>query len=230
MLIGFEDREKIKNIMKDYMKNNNITAYQLDKKKIISNKTLKKLLENPSSKISLTTINSLNEKIPFNKNEKKIIEKILKKYEEKPKKNNLIKKDNFSSSILDAVKDTLVLVKETKNILEEIRIPIGINEPIFSKEENYFSKRKINSFNSDFDNRTLLITKIWELNNTILDKWKEVDLLLGINNIKDNKKIKKALITIANNLKEISFKLENASFDSDDISQEEDVIIIKGDK
>lgn len=230
MLIGFEDREKIKNIMKDYMKNNNITAYQLDKKKIISNKTLKKLLENPNSKISLTTINSLNEKIPFNKNEKKIIEKILKKYEEKPKKNNLIKKDNFSSSILDAVKDTLVLVKETKNILEEIRIPIGINEPIFSKEENYFSKRKINSFNSDFDNRTLLITKIWELNNTILDKWKEVDLLLGINNIKDNKKIKKALITIANNLKEISFKLENASFDSDDISQEEDIIIIKGDK
>ena len=45
----------------------------------------------------------------------------------------------------------------------------------------------------------------------------------------DNKKIKKALITIANNLKEISFKLENASFDSDDISQE-DIIIIKGDK
>lgn len=229
MLIGFEDKEKIKNIMIDYMKNNNITAYQLDKKKIISNKTLKKLLENPNSKISLTTINSLNEKIPFNKNEKKIIEKILKKYEEKPKKNNLIKKYNFSSNILDTVKDTLVLVKETRNILEEIRIPIGINEPIFSKEENYFSKRKINSFNSDFDNRTLLITKIWELNNTILDKWKEVDLLLGINNIKDNKKIKKALITIANNLKEISFKLENASFDSDDISQE-DIIIIKGDK
>lgn len=33
MLIGFEDKEKIKNIMIDYMKNNNITAYQLDKKK-----------------------------------------------------------------------------------------------------------------------------------------------------------------------------------------------------
>ena len=45
MLIGFEDKEKIKKIMIDYMKNNNITAYQLDKKKIISNKTLKKLLE-----------------------------------------------------------------------------------------------------------------------------------------------------------------------------------------
>lgn len=228
MLIGFEDKEKIKNIMIDYMKNNNITAYQLDKKKIISNKTLKKLLENPNSKISLTTINSLNEKIPFNKNEKKIIEKILKKYEEKPKKNNS-KKDNFSSSILDTVKDTLVLVKETKDILEEIRIPIGINEPIFSKEENYFSKRKINSFNSDFDNRTLLITKIWELNNTILDKWKEVDLLLGINNIKDNKKIRKALVTIANNLKEISIKLENAAFTSEDLS-EDNVIVIKEDK
>lgn len=229
MLIGFEDKEKIKNIMIDYMKNNNITAYQLDKKKIISNKTLKKLLEDPNSKTSLTTVNSLNEKIPFSKSEKKIIEKILKKYEEKSKKNSSIKKYNIPSNILDTVKDTLVLVKETKDILEEIRIPIGINEPIFSKEENYFSKRKINCFNSDFDNRTLLITKIWELNNTILDKWKEVDLLLGINNIKDNKKIKKALITIANNLKEISFKLENASFDSDDISQE-DIIIIKGEK
>ena len=236
MLIGIEDKEKIKNIMLNYMRNTNITAYELNKRKIISNKTLKKILENSSSKISLTTISTLNEKIPFNKIDKKIINDILKKYEVKPKKNKVVKKALFSQEIFDTLEDTLMIAKKNQEMLEEmlqeIKIPTivsEIKEPKKTKEEEYFTKRKISSFNSDFDNRTLLITKIWDFNNIILDKWKEVDLLLGINNPKDNKKIKKALITIANNLKEISFKLENAVFDSKDIKQEE-IIIIKEDK
>ena len=54
-------------------------------------------------------------------------------------------------------------------------------------------------------------------------------MLLGINNSKDNKKIKKGLLTIANNLKEITVKLEDAAFDSDEICDSE-VIVIKGEK
>lgn len=228
MLVGFEDKEKIKNIMINYMKSSNITAYQLDKKKIISNKTLKKLIENPNSKISLTTISSLREKISFSKNDKKVIDNILIKYCGKSQKEKVNKKDEIIPlEILSVIKDTLAMVKETKNIIEEIYIPIDTTKTKTPKEEEYFFKRKISSFNSDFDNRTLLVTKIWDLNNTVLDKWKEVDLLLGINNIKDNKKIKKGLLTIANNLKEISVKLENAAFDSKDISDDE-IIIIKG--
>lgn len=225
MIVGIEEAEKIKDIMLTYMKTTNTTAYKLNKNKIISYKTLKKILGDTTSNISVDTISKLNEKIPFNKSEKKVINNILKKYEQHPKKNT-IKNNKSYSAILDTVGDVLNLIKETKDIIEEIRNPIntkGNNHP----KEDYYLKRKINSFTSDFDNRTLLITKIWELNNGILDKWKEVDLLLGINNVRDNKKIKKALVTISNNLKEIALKIENASFDSDDIPQEE-IIIIKG--
>ncbi len=230
MLIGLEDKEIIKKILIDYMKNNNITAYKLDKEKIISSKTLKKFLENPNSKILLSTVLNLREKLPFETKDKKTIDKILKKYANNSKKYKRVKETYLPKEVIDLIRETLEkIAKDTKNTIEnEIYVPSKLIEKD-SFEDKYFSKRQINSFNSDFENRTLLITKIWEFNNVILEKWKEVSLLLGINNSKDNKKIKKGLLTIANNLKEITVKLEDAAFDSDEISDNE-VIIIKGEK
>ena len=230
MLIGLKDKEIIKKILINYMKNNNISAYKLDKEKIISTKTLKKILENPNSKILLSTVLNLREKLSFEAKDRRTIDKILKKYTNNLKQQEKIKVEYLSDELIDLFRETLErIAKDTKKIIEdEIYIPSKINEKD-SFEDKYFSKRQINSFNSDFENRTLLITKIWEFNNIILEKWKEVNLLLGINNSKDNKKIKKGLLTIANNLKEITVKLEDAAFDSDEISDNE-VIIIKGEK
>lgn len=230
MLIGLKDKEIIKKILINYMKNNNISAYKLDKEKIISTKTLKKILENPNSKILLSTVLNLREKLSFEAKDRRTIDKILKKYTNNLKQQEKIKVEYLSDELVDLFRETLErIAKDTKKIIEdEIYIPSKINEKD-SFEDKYFSKRQINSFNSDFENRTLLITKIWEFNNIILEKWKEVNLLLGINNSKDNKKIKKGLLTIANNLKEITVKLEDAAFDSDEISDNE-VIIIKGEK
>lgn len=230
MLIGLQDKEIIKKILINYMKNNNISAYKLDKEKIISTKTLKKILENPNSKILLSTVLNLREKLSFEAKDRRTIDKILKKYTNNLKQQEKIKVEYLSDELVDLFRETLErIAKDTKKIIEdEIYIPSKINEKD-SFEDKYFSRRQINSFNSDFENRTLLITKIWEFNNIILEKWKEVNLLLGINNSKDNKKIKKGLLTIANNLKEITVKLEDAAFDSDEISDNE-VIIIKGEK
>lgn len=230
MLIGLKDKEIIKKILINYMKNNNISAYKLDKEKIISTKTLKKILENPNSKILLSTVLNLREKLSFEAKDRRTIDKILKKYTNNLKQQEKIKVEYLSDELVDLFRETLErIAKDTKKIIEdEIYIPSKINEKD-SFEDKYFSKRQINSFNSDFENRTLLITKIWEFNNIILEKWKEVNLLLGINNSKDNKKIKKGLLTIANNLKEITVKLEDAAFDSDEISDNE-VIIIKREK
>lgn len=230
MLIGLEDKEKIKIILVNYMKNNNISAYKLDKEKIISSKTLKKIIENPNSTILLSTVLNLREKLSFETKDKRIIDKILKKYANSSKKYKKVKVEYLPKEFIDFLRETLEKIAEdTKNIIEnEIYVPSKLIKK-GSFEDKYLSKRQINSFNSDFENRTLLITKIWEFNDVILEKWKEVSLLLGINNSKDNKKIKKGLLTIANNLKEITVKLEDAAFDSDEISDSE-VIVIKGEK
>ena len=58
---------------------------------------------------------------------------------------------------------------------------------------------------------SLLITKIWDFNKTILEKWSDVNLLIAINSAKTNRKMKKGLKNIANNLREIANKLDKAT-------------------
>lgn len=84
------------------------------------------------------------------------------------------------------------------------------------KQENnffdeYMQKRKNGCFYSEISNESLLITKIWDFNKTILEKWADVDLLIAINEEKTNRKMKKGLKNIANNLREIADKLDEAS-------------------
>ena len=66
--------------------------------------------------------------------------------------------------------------------------------------DEYTQKRKNGCFYSELGSESLLITKIWDFNKTILDKWADVNLLISINEIKTNRKMKKGLKSIANNL------------------------------
>lgn len=74
----------------------------------------------------------------------------------------------------------------------------------------YINKRKNNCFYSEISSESLLITKIWDFNKTILEKWSDVNLLIAINETRTNKKMKKGLKNIANNLREIADKLDEA--------------------
>lgn len=70
--------------------------------------------------------------------------------------------------------------------------------------DEYMQNRKSNSFYNELSTESLLITKIWDFNKTILDKWVDIDLLIAINEAKTNRKMKKGLKNIANNLREIA--------------------------
>ena len=77
--------------------------------------------------------------------------------------------------------------------------------------DEYMQNRKTNCFYNELSSESLLITKIWDFNKTILDKWADVDLLIAINEAKTNRKMKKGLKNIANNLREIADKLDKAA-------------------
>ena len=88
--------------------------------------------------------------------------------------------------------------------------------------DEYMQNRKSNSFYNELSSESLLITKIWDFNKTILDKWADIDLLIAINEAKTNIKMKKGLKNIANNLREIADKLDKAVEEKDvDIINEE---------
>lgn len=228
MIIGIEDKKVIADILENYMKLNKLTAYKLDKLKIISNKTLKKLFDNNSGNISLDMIQKLYNKLNFEYQDKKIIEGILNKYKNNIKiedTNKFQEKDIELLLNLNSEKIISDIKRMLENSLFKINSRMSERDTIYEKND-YLSKRKINSFYSDFETRTLLITKIWQLNDTVFDKWKEVELLLGIGDAKDIKKIKKGLLTVAKNLRDIAQQLENAGINSK--STDDEVIIIKG--
>ena len=88
--------------------------------------------------------------------------------------------------------------------------------------DEYMQNRKSNSFYNELSSESLLITKIWDFNKTILDKWADVNLLIAINEAKTNRKMKKGLKNIVNNLREIADKLDKAVEEKDvDIINEE---------
>ena len=88
--------------------------------------------------------------------------------------------------------------------------------------DEYMQNRKTNSFYNELSSESLLITKIWDFNKTILDKWADVNLLISINETKTNRKMKKGLKSIANNLREIADNLDKAIEEKDiDIINEE---------
>lgn len=75
----------------------------------------------------------------------------------------------------------------------------------------YMQNRKNSCFYSEISSESLLITKIWDFNKAILEKWSDINLLIAINESKTNKKMKKGLKNIANNLREIADKLDEAA-------------------
>ena len=234
MLVKKEDKDTIIKILKKHIETNKISIYKLEKNKIITWKTYNKMIKNTNSTITIETLKKLMIGLRFSEEDKKVLKTILKN--EKMKKVKVKNKEIKLSKIVSAEEVMFSINKDLDKKIEEIKTLIEKNsiynmkiiEPITSKEENeYLQRRKIGSFNSDLENRTLLIKKMWDFNDTTLEKWKEFNLLLGINNKEDNIKMKKGLLTIATNLKEIAEKLEDAAFDKNDIDEKEEIIIIK---
>lgn len=68
---------------------------------------------------------------------------------------------------------------------------------------------KVKAFESDFETTSRIIKKLWDLNDESNKHFSELNMLLSINNINENIKMKKGLTTVIKNLREMADKLEN---------------------
>lgn len=201
----------IKEIVERYLKQENMSIYKFSKESTLSVKTIKKILKNTNSNFNKTTIKKLYVLKRLNLKDKKFIEILLDK---KNNKKSGGKKDRIFEKILNKMED---LIEENEMLKQKI------NMYNITKKENldYISKRKVGAFGSDLESNSLLITKIWDFNENILKQWADVKLLLDINNKEKTKKMKKGLKSIASEFKKIVDYLENIYFDSSEIKESE---------
>ena len=201
----------IKEIVERYLKQENMSIYKFSKESTLSVKTIKKILKNTNSNFNKTTIKKLYVLKRLNLKDKKFIEILLDK---KNIKKSDGKKDRIFEKILNKMED---LIEENEMLKQKV------NMYSITKKENldYISKRKVGAFGSDLESNSLLITKIWDINENILKQWADVKLLLDINNKEKTKKMKKGLKSIASELKKIVDYLENIYFDSSEIKESE---------
>ena len=82
-------------------------------------------------------------------------------------------------------------------------------EKLFNTENEYSKARFTNSFNSEFEGRTWLIGRMWELNDFTNYKFGQVKMLLEILDIKESVKMSKGLNTIADNFERMANELRS---------------------
>lgn len=215
MKLKNEEMKALYFIVNSYLKNNNISVYYMNKKGILSRKTLDKILKKTSSTFEEKTLIKIINFPNMNKENKIKIKKIISNHQNKNKIK--IKNNSHNNNISELIKKIVYLEKENEKLLNQ---NLNFFDLKYIKTNNYSENRKIGSFNSDIETRTLLMKKIWEFNDEIFKKWAEVKLLLNINNKKDNIKMKKGLLSIAETFKNIITELEQATFDSSDFNNQ----------
>ena len=213
----FIENNNLEKILKNYLKQENITINIFSKESKIKLETIKKILENNYNRPHKSTLEKIYNLSKLNLDDKEYIKNLIEKKNEKKTKSfdeNIQKYENLLNKI-----DSLI---EENEILKE-----KVKEFDLSKKENddYFTRRKIGAFDSDLQSNSLLITKIWDFNKNILKEWADVKLLLDINDRAKTQKMKKGLKSIAKDFKKIAEYLEDICFDSSEIKEDEVIII-----
>ena len=213
----FIENNNLEKILKNYLKQENMTINSLSKESKIKLETIKKILENSYNKPHRATLEKLYNLNKLNLDDKECIKNLIEKKIEKKSKDfdeNIKKYENLLNKI-----DSLI--EENETLKEKVRVYD------LSKKENddYFTRRKIGAFDSDLQSNSLLITKIWDFNKNILKEWADVKLLLDINDRAKTQKMKKGLKSIVKDFKKIAEYLEDICFDSSEIKEDEVIII-----
>lgn len=199
----------VKKIIEKVINRENITVYRISKETKISEKTIKKILENNGSRINKVTIEKLRVLKVLNKEEKNTLNTLM-----KPNVKKNTKKDLHNIEIVE-------LILENKKLKKELKLLEGIK----NMPNNYLQNRKVGVFSTDLETRTFLITRLWDFNKIVFEKWSDFKLLLDVNGKNENKKLKKGLKSVMNTLKEIFDYLENSAFDADDENEKETIIL-----
>nr|DAS95687.1 MAG TPA: ATP-dependent target DNA activator B [Caudoviricetes sp.] len=193
----------VSNILKNILDREYLSSYKLAKTIGLSEKTVKKILENKGSRINKTTIEKLLVSKMINKLEKNQLEtciynsgKTISKNKSMPDYNSLLNTLHKLIEENEKLKAQLNLAKEFKNT-----------------SNGYLERRKEGVFNTNMETRTFLISKMWDFNDTVYKKWAEMKLLLDINGVEENKKIKKGLQSVMSTLKNVIEYIEKLTFD-----------------
>ena len=213
----FIENNNLEKILKNYLKQENITINIFSKESKIKLETIKKILENNYNRPHKSTLEKLYNLSKLNLDDKEYIKNLIEKKDEKKSKafdENIRKYENLLNKIDSLIEENEIL-KEKVKIFD------------LSKKENddYFTKRKIGAFDNDLQSNSLLITKIWDFNKDILKEWADVKLLLDINDRAKTQKMKKGLKSIAKDFKKIAEYLEDICFDSSEIKEDEVIIM-----
>ena len=193
----------VSNILKNILDREYISSYKLAKMIGLSEKTVKKILENKGSRINKTTIEKLLVSKMINKLEKKQLETCIYNSRKITSKNKSIPDYN------SLLKTLHKLIKEN----EKLKTQLDLAKEFKSAANGYLEKRREGVFNTNMETRTFLITKMWDFNDTVYKKWAEMKLLLDINGVEENKKIKKGLQSVMDTLKNVIEYIEKLTFD-----------------
>ena len=213
-------------ILKRIKETNKYSTYKISKTTGLSEKTVKKILENTGSNLATKTIKKILLLKELEKDEKEKLKNIVSK---KTKKN--ITEKNIQKTRKVKKEEYSYLLEEFEKILQEnkaLKAKMEILEKDSFIPKDYMQRRKEGVFATDLETRTLLITKLWDFNDTIFKKWSDFKLLLDINGKEENHKLRKGIKSILETLKSIDNYLEKATFDIKDYeNKNEDVIILE---
>lgn len=209
----FIENNNLEKILKNYLKQENITINIFSKESKIKLETIKKILENNYNRPHKSTLEKIYNLSKLNLDDKEYIKNLIEK-KSKAFDENIRKYENLLNKIDSLIEENEIL-KEKVKVFD------------LSKKENddYFTRRKIGAFDNDLQSNSLLITKIWDFNKNILKEWADVKLLLDINDRAKTQKMKKGLKSIAKDFKKIAEYLEDICFDSSEIKEDEVIIM-----
>ena len=207
----------VSDILKRIKETNEYSTYKISKTTGLSEKTIKKILENTGSNLAIKTIKKILQLKELEKSEKEALKILISKKINKSTAKKEIKKNEYN-----------YLLEEFEKILQENRvlkakIEFLEKERVISKD--YMQRRKEGVFATDLETRTFLITKLWDFNDTIFKKWSDLKLLLDVNGREENNKLRKGVRSVLETLKKIYDYMESATFDNE--GEKEKIIVLE---
>lgn len=199
MKLSLEEKETIFNVVNQYLKDENISVYMMNKRKILSRKTLDKILKKDYISLDEKTLKKILTFPKLNKASKDEIKNILIAKKENIKKpvNNLI--------VRQLLEEIMNLRKENEKLKENFEKTYEVLNR--RSLDNYNDKLKNNAFRSDFDTTTKIIPLLWKLRDETSALFSELELLLAINSNEENIKMSRGLKKVGKDLIEMGEKI-----------------------
>jgi len=144
----FIENNNLEKILKNYLKQENLTIDTLSKESKIKIETIKKILENNYNRPHKSTLEKIYNLSKLNLDDKEYIKNLIEKKDEKKSKTfdeNIRKYENLLNKI-----DSLI---EENEILKE---KVKVFDLSKKENDNYFTRRKIGAFDNDLQSNSLL--------------------------------------------------------------------------